>query len=130
MSDIEGPIGGARHTEIGGVVVDEVPAGASRVKRVIYPVGWVWADAMAPVVGTEWCEHAHVGFLAQGEMRLEFRDGCVGYLAAPAAVTIEPGHRGRVVGEQDVVLIQVDAGPETVERLGLHDLSHEHQRVD
>jgi hypothetical protein len=126
MSDIEGPISGARRTEIGGVIVDEVPAGASRVKRVIYPPGWVWADSMAEVVGTEWCEHAHVGFMAQGEMRLEFRDGCVTDVAAPAAVTVEPGHRGRVVGDRAVVLIQVDCGPDTVERLGLGNLGHEH----
>jgi hypothetical protein len=126
MSLLEGPLPGASRTEVGGVVVDEVPAGASRVKRVVYPPGWVWADAMAPLVGTDWCEHAHVGFLAQGTMELEFPDGCLVTLQAPAAVVVEPRHRGRVVGGEAAVLVQVDAGPDTVERLGLAGVAHAH----
>ena len=44
----------------------------------------------------------------------------------PAAVVVEAGHDGWVVGDEDVVLIQVDAGPDTVERLGLADTRHAH----
>ena len=33
---------GARRSEVGGLVVDEVEAGRGRVKRVIYPPGWRW----------------------------------------------------------------------------------------
>jgi hypothetical protein len=124
MSAMEGPLPGAHRTEVGGVVVDEVPVGASRVKRVVYPPGWVWEEAMAPVVGTQWCEHAHVGFAVQGTMELEYRDGCRAEIVAPAVVAVEPGHRGRVVGDEAVVLVQVDCGPATVERLGLEGITH------
>lgn len=127
MSLLEGPLDGAHRTEVGGLVVDEVAAGASRVKRVVYPPGWVWADSMGPVVGTTWCEHAHVGFLVQGAMEVEFPDGCVTTLRAPAAVVVEPGHRGRVVGDEAAVLVQVDAGSATVERLGLGAVAHTHR---
>jgi len=126
MSLLEGPVPGARRTEVGGLVVDEVPAGASRVKRVIYPPGWAWGDSMAAHVGTEWCEHAHVGFLVQGSMEVEFRDGCRATHDAPCAVVVEPGHRGRVLGDEAAVLVQVDAGPGTVERLGLDGVAHAH----
>ena len=126
MSVIDGPFPGAKRSEVGGVTIDEVPAGTSRVKRVIYPPGWVWEVSMAPVVGTEWCEHVHVGFLTQGEMELSYPDGCSEVLRAPTAVVVAPGHRAAVLGDEAVVLIQVDCGPDTVERLGLHDIGHGH----
>ncbi len=117
---------GARHTEVGGLTVDEVPAGIGRVKRVIYPAGWRWSDEMSGITGTDTCQHAHVGFIAQGTMVVRFDDGCEVTYAAPSAVIVEPGHDGWVVGEEDVVLIQVDVGPGTVDRLGLGDLRHTH----
>lgn len=117
---------GAKHTEIGGLAVDEVPAGRGRVKRVTYPPGWRWTDHMPAVTGTETCEHAHVGFIAQGTMVVRFEDGCEVTYTAPAAVVVEPGHDGWVVGDEPVVLIQVDAGHDTVDRLGLGDVRHAH----
>lgn len=127
MSTIESPLAGAVHTEVGGVSIDEVAAGASRVKRVVYPPGWTW-DAMAEVVGSEWCEHAHIGFVVQGAMSVVFRDGCEVVLRAPAAAIVEPGHKGEVLGDEAVVLIQVDCGVETTRRLGLEGLDH-HERA-
>jgi hypothetical protein len=115
---------GVRHTEVGGLIVDEVEAGVGRVKRVIYPPGWRWADSMAEVTGTETCEHVHVGFIAQGTMVVRFDDGCEVTFSAPGAVVIEPGHDGWVVGDEAVVLVQVDAGPDTAGRLGLQSLHH------
>jgi hypothetical protein len=121
---LDGTVAGAKRTEVGGVVIDEVPAGAVRVKRIMYPPGWRWSNDMRPVSGTEWCEHAHVGFLVQGSMQLRFRDGCEQTFTAPAAVVVEAGHDGWVVGDQAVIMVQVDAATETVERFGLDGLSH------
>ena len=117
---------GARRTEIGGLIVDEVPAGAGRIKRVIYPAGWRWSDHMSEITGTSTCMHAHVGFVAQGAMVVRYGDGCEVTYAAPSAVVVEPDHDAWVVGDEDVVLVQVDAGPDTVERLGLQDARHAH----
>ena len=57
--------------------------------------------------------HAHVGFLAQGQIHIEFADGCVLEFRAPQVVAIEPGHDGWVVGDEPAVLIEVDFGKET-----------------
>ena len=116
---IDGPIEGAVHSEVGGLSVDEVPAGIGRIKRVVYPPGWRWSTDMRPVTGGERCMHAHVGFLVQGRMTVEYEDGCREELTAPAAVVVAPGHDGWVVGDENAVLVQYDCGADTVARLGL-----------
>jgi hypothetical protein len=112
-------IKGATARVIGGVKVDVASAGAARVKRMIYPPGFRWSTAMKPVVGTDRCMHAHVGFLARGEIHIEYADGCVVEFKAPQVVAIDPGHDGWVVGKELVVLIEFDFESETVSRLGM-----------
>jgi hypothetical protein len=63
--------------------------------------------------------HAHVGFLVQGKMVVEYADGCREEYEAPAPMVIAPGHDGWVVGDETAVLVQYDCGPGTCERLGL-----------
>ncbi|ABF41481.1 hypothetical protein Acid345_2480 [Candidatus Koribacter versatilis Ellin345] len=118
------PIKGAEHREVGGVAVDVVPVGNCRIKREIYPVGFRWSKNMKPQVGTDFCMHAHVGFLAQGEIHMEFADGCVQEYRAPQVLSIEPGHDGWVVGNEPAVVIEVDFGSDTCEWLGMTPHSH------
>jgi hypothetical protein len=113
------PIEGAESREAGGVQVDVVPAGNGRVKRAIYPPGFRWSERMRPIVGTELCMHAHVGFLARGAIAGRYADGCEFAYAAPAVVVLEPGHDAWVEGDGEAVLIQFDAAGETAERFGL-----------
>src|SRR5882672_4790844 len=80
---------GAEHRNIGHVQLDVGRAGAARVKRMIYPVGFRWSKDMKPAVGTDLCMHAHVGFLARGEIHIEYADGCVVEHKAPQIVAIE-----------------------------------------
>ena len=96
-------------------------AGAARVKRMIYPPGFRWSVDMKPIVGTDLCMHAHVGFLAHGEIHIEYADGCVVEHKAPQIVAIEPGHDGWVVGNEPVVLIEFDFERDTIHRLGMPD---------
>src|SRR5215471_5785755 len=99
---------GATHRYLGHVRLDVGRAGSARVKRMIYPAGFRWSKDMKPVVGTNLCMHAHVGFLAHGEIHIEYPDGCVVEHRAPQIVAIEPGHDGWVVGQEPVVLIEFD----------------------
>ncbi len=114
-----GPLQGADHRLVGGVAIDVVRTGAARVKRVVYPAGFRWSKDMQPVVGTDLCQHAHVGFLARGEFHIQYADGTVVQFRAPQVVAIAPGHDGWVVGPEPAVLIEFDFEGETVERLGL-----------
>lgn len=125
IDPLQGPMKGAEHREIGGVQLDVASAGNCRVKRVIYPVGFRWSKDMKPLVGTDLCMHAHVGFLARGEIHMEFADGCVLEYRAPQVVSIEPGHDGWVVGDEPAVLIEFDFGSETVRSLGMPE-KHSH----
>ncbi|MGZ4818593.1 MAG: hypothetical protein ACXVZJ_08200, partial [Terriglobales bacterium] len=67
-----------------------------------------------------------VGFLARGQIRIEFPDGCARDYVAPQVINIEPGHDGRVLGNEPAILIEFDFEGETAARLGLPD-RHEHR---
>lgn len=115
-----GPLKDSTRREVAGVQVDVVrTTGTSRVKRVVYPVGFRWSKDMKPVIGTELCQHAHVGFLAAGRLGIQYADGTQEEYVAPQVVAIAPGHDGWVIGEEQAILIEFDFEGETVERLGL-----------
>lgn len=119
------PLKEADRREIGGVQLDVVRAGSGRVKRVVYPPGFRWSTHMKAIVGTDLCMHAHVGFLALGQLHVEYRDGCMLEFNAPQVVVIEPGHDGWVVGNDPAVLIEFDFEGDTVRRLGMPE-EHTH----
>jgi hypothetical protein len=119
------PIEGAERRDIGHVRLEVGRAGAARVKRMVYPAGFRWSVDMKPIVGTDRCMHAHVGFLARGEIHIEYADGCTVEYKAPQLVAIEPGHDGWVVGKQPAVLIEFDFESDTVSRLGM-PAAHRH----
>jgi hypothetical protein len=41
---------------------------------------------MKPIVGTDLCMHAHVGFLAHGQIHIQYADGCILEFVAPRVV--------------------------------------------
>lgn len=114
-----GKVAGAESRNIGHVQLDVGRAGNARVKRLIYPAGFRWSTDMKPAIGGDYCQHAHVGFLAHGEIHIEYPDGCVIEHRAPHVICIEPGHDGWVVGSEPVVMIEIDFEGQTVEMLGM-----------
>jgi len=114
-----GPVEADEHREIGGVQVDVARTGAARVKRLIYPPGFHWAKHLSELMGSKYCMHAHVGFMARGQINVRFADGCVVEYKAPKFVQVEPGHEGWVVGDEPAVLIEFDFESDTVDRLGV-----------
>jgi hypothetical protein len=121
------PMKEADHREIGGIQLDVARAGCSRVKRIVYPPGFRWSTHMKAIVGTDLCQHAHVGFLARGQVHIQYADGCTLKFAAPQVVAIEPGHDGWVVGDEPAVLIEFDFEGETAQRCGMA-AAHVHSR--
>jgi hypothetical protein len=124
-SEVFAPVAGAERREFGHVLLEVGKAGAARVKRMIYPAGFRWSKDMKPVVGTELCMHAHVGFLVHGEIHIEYPDGCVIEHRAPQIIAIDPGHDGWVVGKEPVVMVEFDFERDTVAKLGM-PTSHTH----
>jgi hypothetical protein len=116
---------GAERKEIGHVRLEVGRTGAARVKRMIYPAGFRWSVDMKPFVGTALCMHAHVGFLSQGRIHIEYADGCRMEYQAPQIVAIDPGHDGWVVGTEPAVLIEFDFERDTIQRLGMPSV-HRH----
>ena len=112
--------------EVAGVQMDVAPAGTGRIKRVVYPAGFRWSTHMKPIIGTERCMHAHIGFLARGQVHVEYPDGCTVEYTAPQVVAIEPGHDAWVVGDEPAVLIEVDFEAETPQLFGL--TGHRHRQ--
>jgi hypothetical protein len=112
-------MGGAEHQTFGPVEIDVTNVGEARIKRAIYPAGMRWSVDLRPLVGTDTCEHAHVGFLAHGALHFEYPDGCTVELQAPAVVDVAPGHDAWVPGDEPAVLIEVDYLGDTVARLGV-----------
>lgn len=119
------PVKGAERREVAGVVMDIARVGSGRVKRVVYQPGFRWSRDMKPIVGTDLCMHAHVGFLVRGHIEIRYADGCTVEFVAPQPVEIEPGHDGSVIGDEAAVLIEFDFEGDTIERFGL-PASHEH----
>ena len=120
MSDpMLAPLSGAESRKIGGVQIDVVRTGGCRVKRIVYQPGFRWSTDMKAIVGTDLCMHAHVGFLARGQVHIQYADGCTVEFAAPQVVAIDPGHDGWVVGDEPAVVVEFDFEGETVSRLGM-----------
>ena len=113
------PIPGADSRQFNGVQVDVARAGTGRVKRVIYQPGFRWSTHMKSTVGTELCMHAHVGFIARGQVNVQYADGETLEFVAPQVVAIEPGHEGWVVGDEPAVLIEIDFEGDTASRFGM-----------
>ena len=106
---------------MGGVEEEIFTVGDAHIKRIVYPTGYRWSTHLKPLVGTDLCMHADVGYLTDGHMRIEYPDGCVIDVSAPQAVEIHPGHDAAVIGEETAVLIQFDFDGETASRIGLSD---------
>jgi len=121
------PLPAATCREVGGVQLEVVRTGECRVKRLIYPPGFRWSTHMKPIVGTDLCMHAHVGFLARGQVHIQYADGCTLECRAPQVIAIEPGHDGWVVGEEPAVVIEFDFEGDTARRLGMPE-THSHER--
>ena len=113
------PVQADEHHDTGGVQVDIFHAGTARVKRMIYPPGFNWATHLSPIIGSKLCMHAHVGFMARGQINVRFANGSVVEYRAPQFVAVEPGHEGWVVGDEPAVLIEFDFGQNTVQKLEL-----------
>ncbi len=82
-----------------------VSIGAGVIGLATFEPGWKWSDHVKPIVGTESCQAAHVGYVLSGRQMIRMDDGSEFEIGAGDVVSIPAGHDGWTVGDQPCVVI-------------------------
>ena len=69
--------------------------------------GWRWSQCVKPVVKTDTCQVAHVGYAVAGRITVKMTDGSQIMIAPGMSYTIPPGHDAWVEGNEPFVGIEV-----------------------
>lgn len=87
--------------------VEVVKLGGFTLGRFIFQPGWRWSECVKPVVKTESCQAAHVGYAVSGRLKVKMNDGTEKTITSGMSYTIPPGHDGWVEGNEPFVGIEV-----------------------
>ena len=80
--------------------------------RFKFQPGWRWSKCIKPVVGTESCQVAHVGYVVSGRITVQMNDGSKTTLEEGMSYTIPPGHDAWVEGNDPFVGVEVMSAEE------------------
>ena len=69
--------------------------------------GWRWSQCIKPVVKTDTCQVAHVGYCVSGRIVIKMDDGSQTTIIPGMSYTIPPGHEAWVEGNDPLVAIEV-----------------------
>jgi len=86
--------------------MDLVSLGELTVGRTVAEPGWRWSTHIRPVVGGDWCQNRHVGFVVSGRMGVLMEDGTSSEFGPNDVFDISPGHDGFVIGDEPVTSIE------------------------
>lgn len=86
--------------ETDGVRSEIVDLGGISLARDIHQPGWRWSTHVRPLVGTEWCESRHVGFVLRGQLHVETKEGVEFDLRVGDVFDLPEGHDSWVVGNE------------------------------
>jgi hypothetical protein len=89
--------------------VSVVHLGDATVARLTAQPGWSWAECIKPVVGTESCQAAHLGYVVSGRIRITADDGTEADVGAGDSYRLEPGHHARVMGDEALVALEFES---------------------
>ena len=70
------------------------------VSEYLLEPGWRWSTCVKPIVGTETCQHRHVGQVRSGRLHVEMSDGTTLDISAGDVYELPPGHDAWVVGDE------------------------------
>jgi class 3 adenylate cyclase len=76
------------------VMLDEIA-----VSHFVFQPGWRWSADVGPIVGTESCQHRHVGYTISGRLAVRMVDGTTLTIGPRDAYEIPPGHDAYVDGD-------------------------------
>ncbi|HEX7196199.1 MAG TPA: adenylate/guanylate cyclase domain-containing protein [Candidatus Limnocylindria bacterium] len=89
-----------------GVRAEIVDLGDFTVAWQVLQPGWRWSVDIRPLVGGDWCQSRHAGYVFSGRMHVLFDDGTELEVGPRSAYVIAPGHDGWVVGDEPVTGIE------------------------
>ena len=89
--------------------VGVVHLGNATVARLTVQPGWRWSECIKPVVGTESCQAAHLGYAVSGTIHIAHNDGATTDIGPGDAYRIDPGHDAWVVGNVPFVALEFES---------------------
>jgi hypothetical protein len=72
--------------------------------------GWSFESSMKQITGTDSCPIRHVGYAISGRLHVRMDDGAELHVGPGEGYFIPPGHQAAVVGDEDFVGLEFDAG--------------------
>jgi quercetin dioxygenase-like cupin family protein len=75
------------------------------VGRAIFEPGWQWSKHVKPIVGTESCEAAHMGYVISGQMHIRMNNGQEEKFGPGDFMICPPGHDAWVIGNEPCIVI-------------------------
>ncbi len=87
--------------------VEVVRLGDFTLGRMSLQPGWRWSECIKPVVKTDTCQMAHVGYAVSGRITIKMNDGTQKTISKGMSYTIPPGHDAWVEGSEPFVGIEV-----------------------
>jgi len=70
------------------------------VSHDVHQPGWRWSSHVKPIVGTEWCQLRHVGWVMGGRLHLALIDGHEFEVSQGDVMVVPAGHDAWVVGDE------------------------------
>lgn len=87
--------------------LEVVRLGGFALGRMTLQPGWRWSECIKPVVKTDTCQMAHVGYAISGRLTVKMNDGSQKTIAKGMSYTIPPGHDAWVEGNEPFVGVEV-----------------------
>src|SRR6266581_4075567 len=78
--------------------VDVAQVSPASIGRASLEPGWKWSECVKPLVKTDLCQVAHLGYVISGSLGVVMADGNTFRVQAGDGYRIEPGHDAWVEG--------------------------------
>jgi hypothetical protein len=80
--------------------LDLVEIAGHNVGRTHLEPGWRWSESVKPIVGTDSCQVAHVGYAVSGRLHVVMDDGTEVDIKPGDVYELAPGHDAWVEGDE------------------------------
>ena len=85
--------------------IDIATVGEAVIGRFELQPGWRWSASVKPLVGTDWCQQTHVGYVVSGRLKTKLEDGSEDEAGPGDAIFTPAGHDAWVVGGEPVIML-------------------------